>query len=36
MKLYHGSKAGIVGAIAPISWSCCDFGREVLKFRRRG
>ena len=27
MKLYHGSKAGIVGAIAPTSRSCCDFGR---------
>ena len=27
MKLYHGSKSGIVGAIAPTSRSCCDFGR---------
>ena len=27
MRLYHGSKAGIVGAIAPTSRSCCDFGR---------
>lgn len=36
MKLYHGSKSGLVGAIAPISRSCGDFGREVLNFRRRG
>ena len=27
MKLYHGSKAGIVGAIVPTSRGCCDFGR---------
>jgi len=27
MKLYHGSKSGIVGAIAPTSRDCCDFGR---------
>ena len=29
MKLYHGSKAGIVGAIAPTSRGCCDFGRVM-------
>ena len=27
MILYHGSKSGIVGAIAPISRERCDFGR---------
>ena len=27
MKLYHGSKSGIIGAIAPISRHACDFGR---------
>ena len=27
MRLYHGSKAGIVGAIASTSRSCCDFWR---------
>ena len=27
MRLYHGSKAGLVGAIAPTSRGCCDFGR---------
>ena len=27
MKLYHGSKSGIVGAIRPISREVCDFGR---------
>lgn len=25
--LYHGSKSGIHGAIAPISRACCDFGK---------
>ena len=27
MKLYHGSKSGITGAIQPISRDRCDFGR---------
>ena len=27
MRLYHGSKSGIVGAIAPISRDVCDFGK---------
>ena len=27
MKLYHGSKSGIAGPIAPISRDACDFGR---------
>jgi len=27
MRLYHGSKSGIVGDIAPVSRDCCDFGR---------
>lgn len=27
VTLYHGSKGGIVGDIAPTSRSCCDFGR---------
>ena len=27
MRLYHGSKSGLVGAIAPTSRDCCDFGR---------
>ena len=27
MKLYHGSKSGLSGPIAPISRSACDFGR---------
>ena len=27
MRLYHGSKSGIVGALAPKSRSCCDFGQ---------
>lgn len=27
MKLYHGSKSGIRGAIAPISREYCDFGK---------
>lgn len=27
MRLYHGSKSGIVGPIRPISRDCCDFGR---------
>ena len=26
MKLYHGSKTGLVGTIAPSSRDCCDFG----------
>ena len=27
MRLYHGSKGGLVGAIAPSSRDVCDFGR---------
>lgn len=27
VTLYHGSKSGIHGAIAPISRKCCDFGK---------
>ena len=27
MRLYHGSKGGLVGAIAPTSRDVCDFGR---------
>lgn len=27
VTLYHGSKAGICGTIAPISRDCCDFGK---------
>jgi len=27
MRLFHGSKDGIEGAIAPVGRSCCDFGR---------
>lgn len=27
LRLYHGSKQGLVGPIRPISRSCCDFGR---------
>lgn len=27
VKLYHGSKSGLRGKIAPISRDCCDFGR---------
>ena len=27
MKLYHGSKNGITGPIAPSSRDACDFGR---------
>lgn len=27
MRLYHGSKSGLTGAIAPISRDVCDFGR---------
>jgi|GEM_PF-2127483 hypothetical protein len=28
VTLYHGSKSGIRGAIAPISRVRCDFGKE--------
>ena len=27
VRLYHGSKAGLSGAIAPLSRNACDFGR---------
>lgn len=27
IRLYHGSKGGLVGSIAPTSRDCCDFGR---------
>ena len=27
MRLYHGSKSGLAGAIAPVSRDVCDFGR---------
>lgn len=27
VTLYHGSKSGISGEIAPVSRSCCDFGK---------
>ena len=27
MRLYHGSKSGIVGEIAPTSRDVCDFGK---------
>ena len=27
VRLYHGSKAGLSGAIAPLSHNACDFGR---------
>lgn len=27
MRLYHGSKSGLIGAIAPTSRDSCDFGR---------
>lgn len=27
LRLYHGSKGGIDGSIAPCSRDCCDFGR---------
>ncbi len=27
VTLYHGSKSGIRGAIAPLSWERCDFGK---------
>lgn len=36
MKRYHGSKAGIAGAIAPTSRGCSDYECAVLNFRRRG
>lgn len=27
MRLYHGSKSGLTGTIAPVSRDVCDFGR---------
>jgi len=30
VTLYHGSKAGISGMIAPISRDCCDFWEGVF------
>lgn len=27
VTLYHGSKSGICGSIAPVSRECCDFGK---------
>ena len=29
LTLYHGSKSGIDGAIAPMSRDRCDFGKEL-------
>ena len=32
VRLYHGSKAGLSGAIAPLSRNACDFGRGFYRF----
>ena len=33
VRLFHGSRAGISGKIAPISRPECDFGKDGLLFR---
>lgn len=35
LTLYHGSKSGFYGAIAPVSRKHCDFGRGFLSEANR-
>lgn len=43
VTLYHGSKSGVEGVIAPVSRERCDFGKGIAladeicrKYRREG